>query len=407
MSQWRADFPAINQHLERIYFDNAATMQKSQAVIDVRVHYESDGRSALGRTSGQLAHDNASQYQKARKSISQYFGMKPAELILTPSATIAANYLALNLNLFTRETCPQIALALANHSSVLAPFFSLQANGQANITLLPPNEQGRVDQLKLSEVLANPQIRLLVLPSTSNVFGCHEDLAYLSQLIQNTNKKREKKLFFAFDAAASCSESELNFARLQLDFVILSAHKMGGPMLGALGVKKALLEQNMFMPVFIGGGNVDFDQQKERLTLINDKTERFNAGVFDLASLLEWEAACNYYRQDKQVKINYLRQLTQQLVKGLSSIKGIKILGSGMHGHLVSFTYEPYNYHDVIAYLAANNVCARAGTHCAQLLHHHLGIEGSIRLSLAIYNTEAEVAKVLSILENLPRTLKA
>lgn len=407
MSNWRADFPAINNHLEWIYLDNAATMQKPQCVIARRLDYEQNGRTALGRSSGQIPSEQNQLYQQAKLHVEQAFGMKKDELIITPSATGAANLLAINLNLFTQDDCPGVALANSNHSSLLAPFFSLEKNHQAKITLIPVDKTGKVDLGKLAPLLTNETIRLIALSSVSNVLGINENISHLGKMITQANKKRQRRLFFALDAAASVSESEINFTRFAGDFIILSAHKMGGPMLGGLGVKKQLLQQSLFLPNLLGGGNVEFCPQQQTYQMVKDKSKLFNAGVFDLASLLEWETVCQYWQKERTQKLSYLHQLTASLVTGLNKISGITILGEGERGHIVSFIYQPYHCQDVMAYLALNGVCAREGQHCAQLLHQQLGLEGSIRFSLAIYNQPREITQVLQLLTNLPRVIQA
>jgi cysteine desulfurase/selenocysteine lyase len=406
-SSWRSEFPAVKQHPTRIYFDNAATTQMPQTVIDCFVTLYTNGVTALNRTNGDLALTQAKQYQQAQHLLATYFGAGALELIITPSATAALNLVAANweqLNAGANKSQPPgIALARHNHSSVLAPFMQLAIEKQVKLHWLDFDSAGRTNPRQLAAALTAEEIGFVAVPLVSNVLGVSEDLAHLGRLLKQARTKRKRPIYLLVDAAAAVLTQRLNFNRSGVDFLVVAAHKMYGPHLGAVCVRGDLLAQKLFVPKLLGGGNVIY--QKGQYQLSPDPQQCWRAGVPDLVAVLAWAKACTWLQAQSEAKALYLQQLTQHLQQALQTISGINILASGKKSHLLSFVWPNYTSQDLSAYLSAQGVLARPGQHCAQKLYEHLKLPASLRFSLAHYNTFDEVDHVVALLRQVPKIL--
>lgn len=400
---WRDDFPAIVNHPEMIFFDNAATTQKPAVVIKIMIDLWEKGITAVGRSSGILAREQWQLLERSQENIARFFGAKIDELIITKSATEALNLVAENFcNLVDEEE--KIILGINNHHSNLAPWLIRK---KSQIIWAPLTESGLLDQKKLKKILLDEKVRVVSLTWTSNVFGERENLAAVEELLEKMNEKRQRQIFLIIDAAASVSEIKINWRKIKASAMIVSGHKMYGPAIAGVLVRKELLLNGNFAPVFYGGGMLKSLTLAKEITLAENQSQRWRAGVTDLVGIVGWSAACDWLSQDQEKKEQYLRELTAYLVTELQKIKTIRILGEATreHGHLVSFVMPSFKTVDIMAYLASQNVLAREGFHCCQPLHESLGLAGSIRLSLAIYNTKKEIDQVVSLLNKIPQVL--
>ncbi len=384
---WRDDFPAVVKPSQPIFFDNAATTQKPQVVIDAMVDlWQNTGLTAIDRSNCLLAKNNSQLFDQAYHDLATFFGALPQQFLVTKSATEALNLAAWN---FSQIIDPDQSIALVNnnHLSNILPW----QRHHPLITFLDFNSTGTLDLNQFRATLNNEQIGAVSLSLVSNVFGVSESLAHLDQLVVTANRRRQRRLYLIVDAAAASSNQLINFERSQVDCLIVSGHKMYGPAIAGLMVKNSLLQNHQFQPWLTGGGSLA--PQPER---------QFRTGVPDLVSLVGWATACRWLTQDRQEKNHYLAQLTAFLVDQLQTLPEIHLLGGLPKTHLVSFTHKRVPVTDLAAYLALNQICTRVGEHCAPQLYQSLGLSESLRLSLAIYNTKAEVEKVVQLLKNLP-----
>lgn len=400
---WRRDFPAIINHPEIIFMDNAATTQKPTAAIKAMTDLWENGITAVGRSSGKLAREQWQLLERSQENIAAFFGAKIDELIITKSATEALNMTAENFCRLVNED-EKIVLGINNHHSNIAPWLTRK---KEQVIWSPLTVTGLIDQEKLKKIIADEKVRVVSITWTSNVFGGRENLAVIEELIEQANKKRCRQIFLIIDAAASVSETKINWRKIKASVMVISGHKMYGPAIAGILVKKELLLNDDFTPVFYGGGMMKSLTLIKEITLAENQEQRWRAGVTDLVSVVGWSTACTWLSKDCEKKDQYLKELTTYLVTGLQKLKNVQILGSGARerGHLVSFTMTGFKTVDIMAYLTSQNVLAREGFHCCQPLHESLNLSGSVRLSLAIYNTQEEVDKVLSFLEKIPQVL--
>jgi selenocysteine lyase/cysteine desulfurase len=404
MSKWRCDFPAIVNFPERIYCDNAATTQKPAIVIEAMLKMWETGVTAVGRTGGTLGVKQIQIYERSHDEVARFFGAKGKELIVTKSATEALNLVAGNIDRLIGREKPVVVLSRSNHSSVLAPFGHLAQANKIDIAWLNFEESGRVAGREYRQYLQDERVRMIVLPAVSNVLGVSENMAELARAKLRAQAKRKQPVYLVIDAAAVVTEMEINFDRLECDFLVVSAHKMFGPNLGGLLVRAEILETGKFLPKLMGGGNVNY--QRDGFELMVDEKWRWRAGVVDLVGMVGWAQACQWLKTQQKEKQQYLAVLTKELMVGLRAVAGIRLLGSGIKKHLVSLVIDGYASQDIMAYLGSNGVVAREGVHCSQLVYQDLALAGSVRLSLAVYNTREEIARVSELLKRLPQVVQ-
>ena len=339
---------------------------------------------------------------QSQKQIAQFFGASSEELIVVPSATLGLNVVAQNLSALVADD-EKIVLATNNHHSNLAPWIKQKSEAIIWTPFVPTT--GKLDLKKLRLILEKEKVRVLSVTLVSNVFGVSEDLDLLEELVQRLNKNRARKIILVVDAAAAVLDTKINWRKITTDIMIVSGHKMYAPAVAGILVRRELLQSGDFSPVWVGGGMLKSLNLNQEIVLAEMPIQRWRPGVIDLASLAAWAESCRWLATDFEVKQKYLQNLTQKLVVGLQQIKGIQLLGGEQKTHLISFVWPPFATVDLMAYLSSQNILAREGFHCCQPLHEVLGLSGSVRLSLAHYNTAAEVEKVLQILQKVPQVL--
>lgn len=398
---YRSDFPAVVNHPETIFFDNAATTQKLNSVIRRVNDLWENGITAVGRSSGKLAREQMQLAHDSQRQIAQFFGATTEELIVTPSATLGLNLVAQNLSALVAND-EKIILALNNHHSNIAPWIKQKPK---QILWAPFSENGKLDVKKLHQILEKEKVRVLSITLTSNVLGVKEDLSVIEDMVRRFNQKRQRKIFLVVDAAAAMLDQKINWRKITTDIMILSGHKMYAPAIAGILVRRELLQSGDFSPVWSGGGMLKSLNLAQEIVEAELLEQRWRPGVIDLVSLVAWAQACAWLNENFVDKQKYLFDLTQELTDGLQKISGIQLLGGKKKTHLVSFVWPNFATVDVMAYLSSQNILAREGYHCCQPLHEALGLAGSIRLSLAHYNNSAEVEKVLQVLRQVPQVL--
>lgn len=393
MSPWRNEFPAIINHPDYIFFDNAATTQKPQTVINSMTNLWESGVMAINRSSCQLANEQAQLVEKSLQTIANFFGAKKNNLIITKSATEALNLIIYNFTHLLRPD-EKVILSKSNHSSNLVgwnKFFPVEYLNFLNT--------GHLDLQQLTHYTEDEKVRVISLNLVSNVFGHQENLKNIIHLVQKANKIRQKKIYLIVDAAAAVSSLKINFLNTDIDFMIVSGHKMYGPFIAGIIGKNNLLGEN-FLPSNLGGGNITY--QSEKGWQLFPHSQKYFAGVTDLVAIIGWASACQWLEKNQAEKNHYLHHLTETLITHLKKINGINILGESKKTHLVTFTYQGYSYQDIMAYLSSKNFCVRGGQHCAQLIYQDLKLDGAIRISLGIYNQIEEIEELISQLRHLP-----
>ncbi len=291
----------------------------------------------------------------------------------------------------------EIVLTEMEHHSNLLPWLDIAKKTGARLKFIPVNVAGQLDYSAL-DVLINKKTRMVAFIHVSNALGTYNDVKKIIA------RARAVGAAVLLDSCQAIMHQKIDVQDLDVDFLAFSGHKMFGPTgIGVLYIRKSMHAQ---LPPYQVGGGMVFEADYNHYTWL-PAPKKYEAGTLPLAEIIGLGATIafiNEYVAVETLKIHETN-LIKQAVEGLCKIEGINILGPVnqliKEGHLVSFTVDHMHPHDVAAYLDQYGIMLRSGHYCAQPLAKKLGIDGSLRLSVAAYNTEDEIAYFLEIMHQL------
>ncbi len=397
MQKIRKDFPFLKTKDPLIYLDNAATSQKPQEVIDSISYYYAYQNAPVHRGIYSRAEDLTVLYEQSREVVAKFIGAQSDEVVFTRGATESINFVASTWAQDNLKDGDEIILTQLEHHSNILPWQHLAKTKKIIIKYVPITKDGNLDYEAYLKLLSD-KTKLVSFTHSSNAIGTQIDAKFI---IDNA------KLFGAVtlvDACQSVAHMPLDVHSLNCDFLVFSGHKLLGPTgIGVLYIFRKI--QKQVEPYQFGGGMV-FQVQCYDASWLK-APNCYEAGTPPIAQAIGLAAAINYITKN----INWPElqaheaQLCSQLISGLKTISGIKILGPveklSQSGHLVSFVSDKMHPHDIAAYLDTKNIAVRAGNHCAQPLFDILGISSSIRASFYMYNTSSEVDTLVTELRKL------
>lgn len=395
----RRDFPILNERVNGkplVWFDNAATTQKPQSVIDRLAYFYAHENSNIHRAAHELAARATDAYEAARNKVQRFLGAGSAdEIIFVRGATEAINLVAKTWGVQNIGEGDEIVVSLLEHHANIVPWQQLAAQVGAKIRVIPVDDTG---QLKLDELqkLLNPKTRLVSVTQVSNALGT---VTPIKQVIDMAHAAGAKVLV---DGAQSVSHLRVNVQALDADFFVFSGHKIFGPTgIGVVYGKKALLEQ---MPPWQGGGNMIADVTFEK-TLFQPAPNKFEAGTGNIADAVGLGAALDYVERIGIENIaRYEHDLLVYAARGLSSIPGVRLIGTAADkASVASFVLAGYSTEEVGRALNEEGIAVRSGHHCAQPILRRFGVEATVRPSLAFYNTCEEIDRMLAVIRRLAR----
>ena len=382
----RAQFPLLNQKINNnnlIYFDNAATTQKTKSVINAISNYYLQQNSNVHRGVHFLSGHATEKFEETRIVIKEFINAaKTSEIIFTKGTTDGINLIANGYRSILKKGDEIIISELEHHSNIV-PWQICCENSGAILKVLPLLENGEIDFSLLDKMLSN-KTKLIAISHVSNSLGT---INPVENIIKKAHKNGTKVLV---DGAQAASHISLNMQKLNADFYVFSAHKMYGPTgVGVLYGKEALLKN---LPVYQGGGemieNVDFDK-----TSYAALPHKFEAGTPNIAGVIAFKKAINFISKIgleniKSYEENLLDYATQKILK----IEGLKIYGSSKNKTgIISFNIKEIHPYDIGVILDKLGIAIRTGHHCTQPVMKRFNIPGTARISFAIYNTKKEV----------------
>lgn len=395
----RRDFPILQERVNGkplVWFDNAATTQKPQSVIDRLAYFYAHENSNIHRAAHELAARATDAYEAARNKVQRFLGAGSAdEIIFVRGATEAINLVAKTWGVANIGEGDEIVVSLLEHHANIVPWQQLAAQVGAKIRVIPVDDSG---QLKLDELqkLLNPKTKLVSVTQVSNALGT---VTPIKQVIDMAHAAGAKVLV---DGAQSVSHLRVNVQALDADFFVFSGHKIFGPTgIGVVYGKKALLEQ---MPPWQGGGNMIADVTFEK-TLFQPAPNKFEAGTGNIADAVGLGAALDYVERIGIENIaRYEHDLLVYATRGLSSIPGVRLIGTAADkASVASFVLAGYSTEEVGRALNEEGIAVRSGHHCAQPILRRFGVEATVRPSLAFYNTCEEIDRMLAVVRRLAR----
>ncbi len=383
----RSDFPLLMNRRELCYLDNASTTQKPQAVLDALNHFYTYENANTYRGIYELGELATERYEKARATVAEFVhAADTCEIIFTRGTTEGINFVA---DAWARRVLKQgdeIVITELEHHANWLPWQRVALECGIIIKIIPVRSDGTLDMHKAHELITS-QTKLVAITWISNAIGTHVPLAQIVERAQAVGAR------ILIDAAQAVAHQEIDVQKLNIDFLVFSGHKIGGPTgIGVLYIKKDLHDD--IEPYQLGGGMV-LHVGPPLIPLA--APHKFEAGTPPIAQAIGLGAAINYMRThiDYTVLQKHEAELCARLIERLSQHATIRILGPqhelAQRGHMVSFVIAGIHAHDAAAYCAQKNICLRAGHHCAQPLAKALAYDASVRASFYAYNTIADV----------------
>lgn len=391
----RAAFPALAPRTDTsapmAYFDAAAQTPIVRDAVDMERKFE-ENRANVHRGMYALAEEATRMYENARSVVQRFIGAQnTSEIVFTKNATEGINLVARSWGEQYVKKGDKIAISILEHHSNIVPWMQLVKRIGASIAWIPCNTEGALDIEHYEKILRETSVKVVALTGQSNVLGVRPPLNTMVRMAHAHNA------IVVMDASQLAAHAPIHMQEIGCDFCVLSGHKIFGPTgIGVLYGKEALLQQ---MPPFLGGGTMIRSVEQDGFTAA-DIPLRFEAGTppaaqaAGLASALQWLGTHEWeaMEQHETALLNRARH-------SLESIRGIQILSPQNASGCLSFTVETVHPHDIAALLGQHGICVRAGHHCAQPLHDRLGVPGSVRISVSIFNTAEEVDRIAPALQ--------
>ncbi len=393
----RKDFPLINR-LPLVYLDNAATAHKPQAMIDALQHFYADSYGTVHRGLYALGEQATSSYEQARATVAQFINAATEEIIFTKGTTESINLVAAAWALYHLKAGDEILLTEVEHHANLLPWQWVAEQTGAQLVFIPLDGKNYVLQNPAAYV--SSKTKLVAVTLSSNVLGpvwAAGDLAVLTQ------RAHEVGAVVLFDAAQVVSHAPIDVRSLKADFVVFSGHKLFGPT--GSGVLYASRSVQGAMHPYQRGGSMVYEAWFDH-AIWQDGPQKFEAGTPLIAEAIGLAASVAYLQKniDWDLLHKHEAALCRELIKGLKTMPRVTIVGNrerlATEGHLVSFVVQGIHAHDIAGMLSNKGIAVRAGHLCAQPLVRALGHESLVRVSVALYNTTAEIELFLRELEN-------
>jgi len=387
----RRQFPILNREVKGkslVYFDNAATSQKPQSVIDALVSYYTHYNANVHRGIHTLAEEATLAMEKSRDAAQEFINAESREqIVFTRGTTEGINLVAYTWGRQNIKAGDEIIVSNIEHHSNIVPWQILIEEKGAVLKVIPVNEKGELIIEEYKKLL-NPKTKLVAVNHASNALGT------INPVREIIDAAHEVGAVVLIDGAQSTVHLDIDVQDMDCDFFTFSSHKMYGPTgVGVLYGKRELLES---MPPFQGGGEMIKEVTFEKTTY-NDLPYKYEAGTPNIADIIAFKAAIDFVNGigKKNIK-EYEDQLLQYGTSQLEQIPGVKIVGEAKEKvSVISFIVDKLHPQDLGILLDNYGIAVRTGHHCAQPLMDCYRIPGTVRASFAVYNTKEEIDELV------------
>lgn len=393
----RRDFPILNEHVnghQLVWFDNAATTQKPQVVIDRISYFYEHENSNIHRAAHELAARSTDAYEKARQTVAKFINApSPDNIIFVRGTTEAINLIAKSWGLQNIKAGDEIVITWLEHHANIVPWQQLCEVTGAVLRVAPVDDSGQV-LLDEYQKLLNAKTKLVSFTQVSNALGT---ITPAHEMIDLAHRVGAKVLL---DAAQSVSHISANVQSLDCDWLVFSGHKIFAPTgIGVVYGKSDLLEATQ---PWQGGGNMIEDVTFEH-TRYQPAPAKFEAGTGNIADAVGLGAALEYVQKIGIQNIAiYEHDLLAYAMEALRRIDGLTLIGIAKEKtSVLSFVLKGYTTFEVGEALNKVGIAVRSGHHCAQPILRRFGLEATVRPSLAFYNTHDEVDHLVSTVRKI------
>jgi cysteine desulfurase/selenocysteine lyase len=387
----RRHFPALTREVKGkplVYFDNAATTQKPQVVIDALVEYYSKFNANIHRGIHTLAEEATAAFESTRDTVQRFINSPTREqIIFTGGTTEGINLVAQTWGRQNIKKGDEILISAMEHHSNIVPWYIVAQEKGAVLKVIPVNDDGELVMSEFEKLLTE-KTKIVAVVHASNALGT---INPVKKIIDAAHKAGAVVLV---DGAQSSVHLDIDVQALDCDFFAFSSHKIYGPTgVGVLYGKKQLLED---MPVYQGGGEMIREVSYDNISY-NDLPYKFEAGTPNIADAIAFKAALDFTSKIGKEKIRrHEHELLAYATEKLEAIPGLKIIGRAKNKvSLISFVMDKVHPQDLGILLDNRGIAVRTGHHCAQPLMDRYCIPGTTRASFAMYNTKEEIDELI------------
>ncbi len=385
--QMREQFPFFKANPDLDYLDSAATSQKPQSVLDAITNYYVNDNANVHRGLYKLAYNTTEAFEGVRAQVAKYLNAKrPEEITFTRSTSDGLNLVASSFGPTVVKAGDEILVSGAEHHSNFIPWQQLAKATGAKFVVAPVKDDGDTDEAQLAKLISK-KTKILAVAQVTNVSGGHVNVRKLADLVHQNGG------YIVVDGAQSVPHMPVDVQAIDADFFAFSGHKVYGPTgSGALYGRYEFFES--MQPIQFGGEMIDEVQDQQSTWA--EVPLKFEAGTPNMGGVFGLGAALDFMSQQDMTQVMHdENQLVRATRSALSEIPGIILYGSDESLATVSFNLKGVHPHDLATFLDEQNIAVRAGHHCAQPLMARLGIPATARASFGIYNTQADVDKLV------------
>ncbi|MGR2766443.1 cysteine desulfurase CsdA [Photobacterium ganghwense] len=389
----RQQFPALAQECNGqplVYLDSAATAQKPHLVIETIRQYYSGHNANVHRGSHSLTAAATAQFEQARETVQQFLhAASSKEIIWTRGATEALNLIAQTYARNTLQPGDDILVSELEHHANIVPWQIVAEQTGARVVKIPMRPDCTLD-LEAYHTLLTPRTKIVAVAHVTNVTGTRNPIEAMITAAHAVGA------VVVVDGAQAVVHETIDVQALNADFYVFSGHKMFAPAgIGVLYGKQALLEA---MSPWHGGGKM-VEKVTFEGTTFSALPGKFEAGTPNVAGSLALAAAIKWLNNlDRDAAEQHLQALRQKALDGIKDIEDLRIIGLQPHASLFSFVVDGVHHQDIATLLDQQGIALRAGHHCAHPMMDALGLSGTLRVSLALYNTEEDVERFIAAL---------
>jgi cysteine desulfurase / selenocysteine lyase len=393
----RRDFPILQERVngrQLVWFDNAATTQKPQSVIDRLAYFYAHENSNIHRAAHTIAGRATDAYEGARDTVRRFIGAGSTdEIIFVRGTTEGINLVAKSWGVQNVGEGDEIIVSHLEHHANIVPWQQLASQTGAKLRVIPVDDSGQV-RLDEYQKLLSSRTKIVAVTQVSNALGT---VVPVQEIVAMAHRAGARALV---DGAQSVSHMRVDVQQIDADFFVFSGHKLFGPTgIGAVYGKREVLED---MPPWEGGGNMISDVTFER-TVFQPPPGRFEAGTGNIADAVGLGAAIDYVTRLGIENIGrYEHELLAYATSVLQPVPGVRLIGTAKDkASVLSFVLKGYETEEVGRALNEEGIAVRSGHHCAQPILRRFGVESTVRPSLAFYNTRDEVDRMVSVVRRL------
>src|SRR5580700_6280824 len=393
----RGDFPILRERVNGrplVWLDNAATTQKPQSVIDRLNYYYEHENSNVHRAAHELAARATDAYESAREKVRRFLNASSSrEIVFVRGATEGINLIAQSWGWQNIQKDDEIVITWLEHHANIVPWQMLCSEKGAHLRVAPVNDRGEII-LEEYERLLNPRTRMVSFSQVSNALGT---ITPAREMVEMAHRHGACVLV---DGAQAVSHMRVDVQALNCDFYVFSGHKVFGPT--GIGVVYGKLDVLENTPPWQGGGNMIVDVTFERTTY-QSSPARFEAGTGNIADAVGLGAALDYVEEVGMENIAaYEHELLNYGTAKLMTVPGLRLIGTAREkAGVMSFVLDDMRTEDVGVALNEEGIAVRSGHHCAQPILRRMGVESSVRPSLAFYNTCEDIDALVAALLRL------